>query len=426
MEFRIYLLILHLVACIVHGGSAILVSMYQLKYEDTSGSLQQVDGLPLNFKDYSIRYANESATISVKDGDAFFWSADGFTAITLLFANELITSIMHLVAAVLWIVSASANTEPYTVGRCLDNFSKYRRWVEYVFTAALIESAIFLSQGVTDPFIHIFIFALNFALQTLGLLTEIDLLKPPKESAGGSFVARCCRNCSMSSAINVLLGFIILAPPVWFAFYNNDAKEEGEGKIEPTLLVLFTAFYASFGIYQTLRYFVNFNVVPTNADKTSCLQQCPARWNPEATFTILSITTKLLLTWFLVLEIRIEYIESSGIDRLAGEDGSLEWLQGAGRAWAIGVPSALFAILAVVNSFCGKYEYESGKDADRGAFYMERAQNFPMLKQIVQHAELNADVKQRVRALLNRSGRYEQIGDNGAMIKNDGFVPLSF
>lgn len=424
MEFRIYLLLLHLVACIVHGGSAILVSMYQLKYENGAGTLEQVDGLPLKFKDYSIKYANETATISAADGDAFFWSTDGFTAISLLFANELITSIMHAIAAVMWVISANVNDEPYTVGRCLDNFSKYRRWIEYIFTAALIESAIFLSQGVTDPFIHIFIFALNFALQTLGLLTEIDLLKVPNDSTSGNLITRCFRNCSTSSAINVVLGFLVLIPPVWYAFYNNGAKEEGEGKVDPFLLVLFTAFYASFGVYQTLRYFINFNVVPNN-DEESCLRQCPARWNPEATFTILSITTKLLLTWFLVVEIHIEYIQSSGIDRLAGKDGSLEWLESWGRIWAIGLPSALFLLLSTVNSFCGKYQYESGKDAARGAYYMEQQQNFPMLKQIVKHPELDATVKQRVRTMLNRSGRYEQIGE-GAMEKEEGFVPLSF
>ena len=399
-NYRSYLAFIHLAAFLIHLISALLASQYQLKYDDAEGIARPVDGLKLTLQHYELQYANQTATVNTTDGSAFLFP-EGLRAVTLLVWNEGITAGFHAVAMFLWFLNSCQKAGP--LGNCLDMSTKFRRWIEYTITASFIEGAIFLAQGVTDPFIHLFIWSLNFVLQGFGLLTELDLEKQ--------------RKCSSSAIMHNVLGYIVLAPPIWYAFYNN----ENGAKVDNALLWIFTVSYASFGIFQTLRFFLPFNVVKPDS---SPIRKCLGRWNSEITFTLLSMTTKLLLTWYLIVDVNVSYRAATTDPNPAGSD-TIEVWESTGRGLAIGLPLSAFVVLAVLNSIFGLGEFSEEEDIARaGSKYKN---NFPMLQQLVQLENMAPEMRKRITEKINRSGRYESLSmTEKTLQEEENFVALNF
>ena len=357
MKFGLYFAILHVIACIVHAISAYVASYYHLKYDE--GDEQKfVKGFPLRTQTYELQFANETSSASVVQGDVL-WDLH-VSPITLLVWNELITSAFHLFGFVLYLMWSECGMQ----SRAMIIVLKFRRWVEYAITAYLIEAAIFLCQGVTDPATHIFVFVLNLILQFIGALTELDLFQSEQEDVE---LARSFTRCSLTAVLHNLLGYAVLIPPVWFAFDNNSRG----AKVDEPLLVFFTISYASFGIYQTIRFFVDFSVMPRRADNEGFGRRCRSRFNPEAMFTLFSVTTKLVLTWYVVLEANIVYREASTDPN---PEGSLtaDELRNTGLPFAVWLPLSLFVILVIVNAFFGKGDFSDNEQQERNVAISRR------------------------------------------------------
>lgn len=162
-----------------------------------------------------------------------------------LIANEFLTAFSHFIGVVIW----------YDYSRFRTNIDSYkvteytRRWIEYAFTAGLLEVAIL---NTDDAGQILTILTLNALLQVMGYLLDAY------ENTRGL----------------LLVGFSTLAAEVsLIAMWSSEPRHT---------IAIYTVLYALFGIVQMLHIF----------DKLY--------YDEDHVYTVLSITTKLVLTWTLV------------------------------------------------------------------------------------------------------------------------------
>lgn len=162
-----------------------------------------------------------------------------------LIANEFLTAFFHLIGFVLW----------YDYSRFKSNIESYkvteytRRWTEYAFTAGLLEVAILNTDNAGQI---LTILTLNALLQLMGYLLD---------------------------AYDGLQGLLI----VGFATLAAEVSLIALWSSEPAYTIaIYAVLYALFGVVQTLH-------------KSGDLY-----YDEDHVYTVLSITTKLVLTWTLV------------------------------------------------------------------------------------------------------------------------------
>lgn len=165
-----------------------------------------------------------------------------------LIANEWSTCFSHFVGVVLW----NRWMEQQEPMRYLNEWKLYestRRWTEYMVTAGLLEVAILNTQESSQI---VLILLLNAVLQIIGWL--LDTYERNK--------------------ILIPVGFVILGVQISLIALWSD---------EPThTKIIYGVLYSLFGVVQTL-------------DKFKKLP-----FDPDHIYTLLSITTKLILTWTIV------------------------------------------------------------------------------------------------------------------------------
>lgn len=165
-----------------------------------------------------------------------------------LIANEWCTFASHMLGVILWARWAESKRPEETIDEW-KIWEYTRRWSEYMITAGLLEVAIL---NTTDSSRITVILTLNFLLQLVGWLTEI-----------------------VEYTFTLLFfGFVILGFEI--GFISIWSSEPVHTKI------IYAVLYTLFGVVQTL-------------DK---LHKLP--FDPDHIYTLLSITTKLVLTWTIV------------------------------------------------------------------------------------------------------------------------------
>ena len=171
-----------------------------------------------------------------------------------LIVNEFATAISHAIGFIIW--SDWERTDK-TVKRKQEwkKLEYTRRWIEYAVTAGLLEVAILDTDDV--PLI-LTILTLNAVLQVFGWILDAR--------EGMLFL--------------LLIGFGLLGVEVsLIAFWSSKPVRT---------IVIYAVLYALFGVVQTLH---KFNVLPYDEDHI---------------YTLLSITTKVVLTWTLVAQERTD------------------------------------------------------------------------------------------------------------------------
>lgn len=211
---------------------------------------------------------------------------DGFpaTARQGVVANEFLTALSHVVG-VLVTVSYSPMAE------------SWRRWLEYSITAGVLECAILVSYGVRDAFTLLLVFALNAALQLSGGL-GLDQAAEQEEAF-------------YNAQKPLLLTQSFLFVGVQIAFTLTTAFTAGTEALREDMAwsaALYSVFYLSFGIVQTLKHTTEF---------------FEKRFRPNILFCVLSLTSKLCLSWHVVSVLK--RTESLLDNTLSEEADALYW-----------------------------------------------------------------------------------------------------
>jgi hypothetical protein len=214
---------------------------------------------------------------------------DGFsgTARQGVIANEFLTALSH-VAGVL--VAQYANN-PMT--------ESWRRWLEYAVTAGVLECAILVSYGVRDAFTLLLVFALNAALQLTGGLG----LDQAAEQGDEFYNAQKPLLLTQSFLfVGVQIAFTLTT-----AFTN---ATEGVREDLAWSSVLYSLFYLSFGVVQTLKHTLG--------------EDFEKRYRPQILFCVLSLTSKLCLSWHAVSIAKRTQALLAGVD--SEEADTLFWV----------------------------------------------------------------------------------------------------
>ena len=179
-----------------------------------------------------------------------------------LIANEFLTAFSHAIGigiSILYESNQDTNDIPYQLldtpqnsNKNIDAYKKLeytRRWIEYAVTAGLLEVAILRTD---DVYQIVTILALNAVLQSYGWILDVE----------------------KKMRMLILFGFGVLAVEISFI---------ASWSPEPWwTLLIYALYYSLFGLIQLLHVY---DVLPFDEDHI---------------YTLLSITTKIVLTWTLV------------------------------------------------------------------------------------------------------------------------------
>ena len=229
------------------------------------------------------------------------------TALLGVQINELLTCASH----VLGIVLVAMN-----LGRIAEI---RRRWAEYAVTAGILEISILVGFGVRDFYALLLVFTLNIGLQASGGLT-LDELR-----------ARLTNNnpfYQQQRGVLLAQSFVFLG--VQIAYTMTTALEAGTPGLGGTLVassVLYACFYASFGVLQTLSH---------------CVPEFDARYDTPVFFILLSVTSKVCLSWHAV------HVQQQVQRQITGTS---EQSVGAAVPWLYGASAVLITLYTVWRSF---------------------------------------------------------------------------
>lgn len=187
---------------------------------------------------------------------------DGFYSTPLMGvqANEFTTFVSHVVGIlVAWNPLGRKSTE------------SWRRWSEYAVTAGILECALLFSYGVRDIFVLMLVFSLNAALQYTGGLA----LDQARELDDEDFY-------STQKIVLLSQSFVFISVQIIYTMTTAIvATTPGLGVVVWSS-VAYALFYLSFGVLQTLSHTV---------------QGFDKRYATDVGFVVLSVTSKLCLSW---------------------------------------------------------------------------------------------------------------------------------
>lgn len=214
--------------------------------------------------------------------------------------NEALTCLSHVVGAV------------FAAQNMLGVVEARRRWVEYAVTAGILEISILVGFGVRDWFALLLVFSLNIGLQASG---GLSLDEARERFPGSAFYLQ-------QRFVLLVQSFVFLG--VQIAYTVTTALEAGTPGVGDTLVVssvLYACFYASFGVVQTLSH---------------CAPGFDARYDTPVFFVLLSVTSKLCLSWHAV------HVQQLVEETIQGtSDGPTTVALRAAVTWMYGVSAVL-------------------------------------------------------------------------------------
>jgi hypothetical protein len=264
-EDRTYFTYLHLAALIIHTVSCVFAfslappaeKMKQFIYVEAATFGTTDTGEP---------------TIDIVRKEVF----KNANAIAIIAWNELVTAISHFIAlVVLWCKCVCCSK----CGCCDEDNKRYegrsrpeeytRRWIEYGITAGILEVGMLVGQGECNIIILSSVLLANAAMQLIGFYNDYT------EKNKWNIIPSISAFIIMFSIIII---FILKAAnqSSGSEFVSYESLNYGY------LAVVFSIFYLSFGIHQTL--YINWQYYAENIDA-------------DKIFVYLSITSKIVLSW---------------------------------------------------------------------------------------------------------------------------------
>lgn len=313
----------HLLAFLLHSVSAILAFLSQPE------SGLELGKLVVHKVDYHAQHANTtttaalvtttsakvklpmperrllstSKTLTITQSDHVVF--DNINIVSLIFTNEIITAISHLIGVVGFFLYTNAMMAD---GRHLESV---RRYIEYAVTAGLLEVALLVGMGSKSFYQVLFILLTNVAIQLMGYMSERtqDRMRQIYYSIGG---------------------FVLLAPSLIIIVWNATLVT-GMERVEE-LAYTYMALYILFGLHNLFDHIL---AVWRNAI------------DRDTGYTILSIATKIGLSWMLIA-ITFKTYKDAGVVLEPEVDLDFEMLQDALRYSIIGFVVVGLAITAML------------------------------------------------------------------------------
>jgi hypothetical protein len=235
---------LHFYAFLIHLVSAILATNLTPGVEFATQTL--------TFTQYDYTSVDDLPTILTSTID-FIRNANPILLVAL---NEWITCASHVIGFII------VNRVP-TVDTELNGWSRKseytRRWIEYAITAGLLEIAFVIGLGETNMLIILIILINNIALQLIGWSQDIQ------KNVGFTMVS----------------GFILLFTVI-LVLATHVINQVGLQMEWGYLVSIFSIFYASFGVHQTL--YVAWD-------------EYREMFDVDKIYICLSMTAKIVLSW---------------------------------------------------------------------------------------------------------------------------------
>lgn len=288
----------HLLAFLLHSVSAILAFLSQPE------SGLQLGKLVVHKIDYHAQHVNattsaapatttaalrdkileSSLTINQSDHVVF----DNINVVSLIFTNEVITAISHLIGVIGFFLYTNAMMAD---GRHLESV---RRYIEYAVTAGLLEVALLVGMGSKSFYQVLFILLTNIAIQLMGYMSERtqDRMRQIYYSIGG---------------------FVLLTPSLVIIVWNATLVT-GMERVEE-LAYTYLALYILFGLHNLFDHILA--LWRNNIDR-------------DTGYTILSVATKIGLSWMLIA-ITFKTYEDAGVVLEPKVDIDFEVMQDALR-----------------------------------------------------------------------------------------------
>ena len=263
----------HLLAFLLHSVSAILAFLSQPE------SGLELGKLVVHKVDYHAQHFNTTTTalatttvaparrlLSVSESDHVSLTVtqtdhvvfDNINIVSLIFTNEIITAVSHLIGVIGFFLYTNAMMAD---GRHLESV---RRYIEYAVTAGLLEVALLVGMGSKSFYQVLFILLTNVAIQLMGYMSERtqDRMRQIYYSIGG---------------------FVLLAPSLVIIVWNATLVT-GMERVEE-LAYTYMALYILFGLHNLFDHIFAFwrNTI-----------------DRDTGYTVLSIATKIGLSWMLI------------------------------------------------------------------------------------------------------------------------------
>lgn len=269
---RRFLIALHTIAFFIHMASSILSFQKANQLPKTNANIT------ITSVDYKVQppYMEETTTILTQQ-QPIYWIA----------WNETITWLAHIDAILIFSLNrVICGLNPRVA-------ESTRRWGSYAITAGLLQVAMVLSIGPASVFLITYLLVGNAILQLTGWL--IDQSESNKD--------RILYGILGTSIFAVSVSFVAIRS------FRIDGLQFDDLAVSYTgLAVIYGLFYSSFGIVQLLR----------QLDQHCCCikkrVRCCGTFNADAIFVLLSITSKVFLSWSLIGIIESALAELNIID----------------------------------------------------------------------------------------------------------------
>lgn len=247
---------LHFIAFIIHLVSAIFATALVPGNEFATRAL--------TFTQYDIKTVNNHPAIV----ESFVNIFNNANPILLVALNEWFTCVSHLVG---YIIVMTSNT----INEYRDGYSReseyMRRWIEYAITAGLLEIALIIGLGETNLLIVLVVLMNNVALQLLGWSLDINRKNVP---------------------LTMISGFLLLGTTI-LILSTHVANQIGLQMEWGYLVTIFSIFYASFGVHQTLY---------------MTMKNYRESFDVDKIYICLSMTAKIVLSWTFIAVYRKTFV----------------------------------------------------------------------------------------------------------------------
>lgn len=209
-------------------------------------------------------------------------------AIAIIGWNEALTALSHFVAIGLLLLNGTEEKGGVYTGRSRPEEYR-RRWIEYAFTAGILEVGMLVGQGELNVVVLGMVLLANAAMQMIGWYNDAT---PPSER-------------SVIPTINAftIMFSIILVFAIHAVGQSNDTLESLSYGY---LAVVFALFYLSFGVHQILYMYLELDACGVkNVKYADCI-------DIDRIYVILGFTSKIVLSWTYISISRQTWDELTG------------------------------------------------------------------------------------------------------------------
>ena len=209
-------------------------------------------------------------------------------AISIIGVNEALTALSHFIAIALLLFNGTNEYDGVYTGRSRPEEYR-RRWIEYAFTAGILEVGMLVGQGELNIVVLGMVLLANAAMQMIGWYNDAT---PPSERSVIPTI----------NAFTIMFSIII----VFIIHAVGQTNDTLESLSYGYLAVVFALFYLSFGVHQLLYMYLEIDACGIkNVKYADCI-------DIDRTYVILGFTSKIVLSWTYIAISRQTWDELTG------------------------------------------------------------------------------------------------------------------